>query len=406
MRIACLYLPGFAVQVERRADHALQGRPVIIGGYQHETGRVREVSDEASGCGVMPGMLLRQAYQLCAGGMFLPYREERYRESFAVVMAAAAQLCPLVEADSPVHILLGLRYERDERHFVAAVMAAIRESTGFDSSCGVASSRAAACIAAEDAEASHAVILEEESEGAFLRGLPLERLPLSDAVKRRLRLFGIRNAGDLLLLPRGALEAQFGKEGQSILAIVRGEDNREVEPWRGAHELVRSHDFATPVVYGSELIGATRRVLDSLCHGLQSQWQCCRCLSIMLILEDGAIRQEDLYIKEPSSSVEVLWRRLSFGLEKLMDVVPVEGFKLTASALCAEVGTQSSFLTRPVREPARFIEALGALQQRYGRDIVKRLVVRPGSKLPEERFAFVPCELEEEWPEKSSNSPC
>lgn len=396
MRIACLYLPGFAVQVERRTDSALDSRPVIIGGYHHETGRVREVSVEAAAFGVAPEMLLRQAYQLCPCGVFLPYREERYRESFASVVALTARHCPLVEAEPAAHILLGLRYERSERRFVDEVMVAIREKTGFDSSCGVASSRAAARIAAEDAGVSQVLVLEQSRESVFLHGLPVERLPLSTAVKRRLHLFGIANAGDLLLLPAGALEAQFGKEGQSILAIVRGEDNREVEPWKGTHELVRSRGFDTPVGHGEELLEAARELLVSLCRDLQSRWQCCRCLSVTLVLEHGAVRQQQLHIKEPSSSAEALWRRLSCCIEQLVDAVPVDELKLTASDLCAGAGTQASFLDGPPRATAQLNEALSVLQQRYGRDIVKRVVVRRGGRLPEERFALVPCEPEKE----------
>ncbi|MBN1153169.1 MAG: hypothetical protein JXA58_08155, partial [Dehalococcoidia bacterium] len=238
MRIACLYLPGFAVQVERQTNPALRGRPVILGGYQHETGRVRQVSAEAAGFGVAPDMLLRQAYQLCPCGTFLPYREERYRESFVAVVLETAQQCPLVEPDPPTHILLGLKFERDERRFAEKVVDVVRDRTGFDSSCGVASSRAAARIAAEDAGLSQVVKLDEGTEEEFLRSLPIERLPLPGSVKRRLSLFGIKSAGDLLFLPAGALEAQFGKEGQAIIALVRGDDTRDVEPWRGVRELV------------------------------------------------------------------------------------------------------------------------------------------------------------------------
>jgi len=394
MRIAYLYLPGLAVQVERRIDPALRGRPVIIGGYRHETGRVREASMEASGFGVAPDMLLRQAYQLCPAGTFLPYREERYREAFDAVVLEVAQHCPLVEPEPPAHVVLGLRYERDEHGFITDVMAAVHERTGFVSSCGIASSRAAARIAAEDAGPSQVMALEQGREDAFLRGLPVERLPLSDSVKRRLRLFGITCAGDLLLLPAGALEAQFGKEGEKILAIVRGEDNRDVGQWQGVRELVRSRSFDIPVGHGGELLEAARKLLDGLCRGLQAQWQCCRCLTVTLVLENGVVCREDLHSREPVSSPDILWRRLMPCVERLAGAVPVEEVKLTVSGLCAGAGKQSSFLDGPPRAAAQFNEALSVLQERYGRGVVKKVVVRRGGRLPEERFAFIPCEPE------------
>jgi DNA polymerase-4 len=394
MRIACLYLSGFAVQVERRIDPALCGKPVIIGGYHHETGRVREVSGEAAAFGVTPDMLLRQAYQLCPAGTFLPYREEKYREVFSSVLLEVAQLCPLVEPEPPAHIMLGLRYERDGRRFVVDVMTAIEWQPGFQSSCGIASSRFAARIASEDAGPSQVLAFEDGEERAFLRDLPVGRLSLSAAVVRKLQLFGIARAGELLHLPAGALEAQFGKEGQALLEIVRGEDNRDVEQWKGVREIVRTRCFDAPVGHGGELLEATRGLLEALCRGLQAQWQCCGCLALTFILEGGEVKQEDLHLKEPSSSPEVLWRRLMPCIEWLAGAISVEELRLTASDLCSAPGTQSSFLDGPRRATAQFNEAVGVLQQRYGRDVVKKVVARRGGRLPEERFSFVPCDPE------------
>jgi DNA polymerase IV len=395
MRIACLYLPGFAVQMERRTNPALCGVPLIIGGYHHEMGRVRGVSSEAAGFGVAPGMLLRQAYRLCPSGTFLPYREEGYREAFSSVVFEVAQLCPLVEPAPPAHILLGLRYERDERRFVADVIAAVRRQPGFYVSCGIASSRFAARVAAEDAALLQTLVVEVGAEGEFLGGLPVERLPLGDAVLRRLRLLGIVQAADLLRLPAGALEAQFGREAQAILGVIRGEDDREVEQWKGLREVVRARNFDVPVADGDELLEAARTLVAALCRELQSRWQCCRCLTVVLSLENGESREEELYFKEPASLVAVLSRRLLPHIDRLVGVVPVEALRLTASDLCAGRGTQSSFLDGLPRSTAQFNEALGVLQQRYGKDVVKRVVKRHGGRLPEERFSFVPCEVEE-----------
>ena len=395
MRTACVYLPGFAVQVERRTNPALCGMSLIIGGYHHETGRVREVSDEAAVYGVARDIMLRQAYRLCPSGTFLPYREERYRQAFSSVVFEVAQFCPLVEPVPPAHVLLGLRYERDERSFAADVIAAVRRQPGFHASCGIASSRFAARVAAEDAALLQTLVFEDGGEGEFLRSLPVERLPLDAAVKRRLRLLGIARAGDLLDLPVGALEAQFGKEGQALLEVIRGEDNREVEQWKGVRELVQSRSFDMPVAHGEELLEAASELLDALCRELQARWQCCRRLAVMLSLENGESKEEELYFKEPASSPAVLGRRLLPRVERLVGVIPVESLRLTASDLCAGMGTQSSFLDGLPRATAKFNEAIGVLQQRYGKDVVKRVVKRHGGRLPEERFSFVPCEVEE-----------
>jgi len=394
MRLACLHLPEFAVQVERHANPALRGVPLVVGGYHHESGYVRECSAEAAGFGVAPDMPLRQAYRLCPSGTFLPYREERYRQAFSAVVYEVAQLCPLVEPIPPAHLLLGLRYERDERKCAQDVIATVQQRLGFEASCGIASSRFAARVAAEDAPLRETTVVESGGGREFLRSLPVGRLPLSDATSRRLRLLGMVRAGDLLALPAGALEAQFGKEGQALLEVVRGEDTREVEPWKGVRELEQCRCFDMPVTHGGELLDAARELLDTLCCELQSRWQCCRSLSVTLGLENGASRQDVLHFKQPASSLPAMGRRVAACIERLSGDGAVELLCLRAFDLCAGTGTQSSFLDDLPRQARQFKEAVGVLQERFGSDVMKKVVTRPGGRLPEERFSFVPCEPE------------
>ncbi len=394
MRLACLYLPGFAIQVERRANPTLCGVPLMIGGYHHESGRVQGVSSEAAGFGVVPDMPLRQAYRLCPGGTFLPYREERYRQAFSSVACEVAQLCPLVEPEPLAHILLGLRYERDGLRFAGEVMAAVERHLGFQSSCGIAPSRFAARAAAEDAPLRQVVVCEGSVGYEYLSRLPVERLPLAAGTKRRLRLLGIVSAGDLLQLPAGAVEAQLGQEGRTLLCVVRGEDNREVEQWQGARELTQHRCFDVPATHGGELLQAVRDLLDALCGELEARWQCCHSLSLALELESGSSRQEVLHFKQPSSSASILGQRLISCVERLAGEAAVTELRLTAFGLCGNPGTQSSFLDGLPRATRQFHEAVGVLQQRYGPDVVQRLVPRHGGRLPEERYSFVPHEVE------------
>ncbi|MBE9505910.1 MAG: hypothetical protein IMY84_03765, partial [Chloroflexi bacterium] len=216
MRIASLHVPHFGIQVERRENPALCGKPLIIGGYHHETGRVRDVSEEAAAYGVVPDAPLRQAYSLCPRGVFLPYSEEKCMEVFSRMLFLVAQLCPLVESAPPSHVLLGLKYEADEARFVADVMASVEEEMGFLLSGGIGSTGFVARLASEKAELSQTLVVRAGEEQAFLQYLPLESLPVSAGTIRRLCLFGISRVGELLTLPRGAVECQFGKEGRRL----------------------------------------------------------------------------------------------------------------------------------------------------------------------------------------------
>jgi len=394
MRIASFFLPQLALQAECRANPSLRSRPLIVGGYHHEKGRVIESSAEAVAYGVTPGVSLRQAYALCPDGVFLPYREERCGEAFLLVRSWMVRLCPLVEPAPPSHFLLGLRFERDERRFCSEVNMVVECETGFRLSCGIASSRFVARLAAEDAGLSRVLLVPVGGEGLYLRGLPLERLPVSAPVLRRLRLFGITCIGELPLLPAGALEAQFGIEGRRLLELARGVDDGRVQPWSDDATVVVEHGFDIPVEDGGELLATMADMIDAVCADLEARWQSCRCLTLTARFENGETCRQEVRFKEATASRETLSRRVTACVERLAGATPVSMLRLEAADLGAGVGRQASFLDGPRRSTPQLREAVRTLQQRYGRDAVKRIVVRAGGRRPEEAFSFAACDPE------------
>jgi len=299
-----------------------------------------------------------------------------------------------VEPVPPSHFLLGLRYEKDESRFAAEVSAVVEGETGFRMSCGVASSRFVARLASEDAELSQVLLVTAGAERDFLRGLPLERLPVSASTLRRLRLFGISRIGELPLLPAGALEAQFGIEGRRLLELARGADDGRVQPWKDDAEIVVERGFDTPVEDGGELLETVDDMLRCLCGDLEARWQSCRRLTVTARFENGEMFREEVRFKEATASRETLSRRLAACIERLAGAAPVCTMRLEAADLGAGPGRQTSFLDAPQRSTPQLREAVRALQQRYGRDAVKRVVVRAGGRRPEEAFSFAACDPE------------
>ncbi|MBN1855672.1 MAG: hypothetical protein JW846_01810 [Dehalococcoidia bacterium] len=395
MHIACLHLPHFAVQVERKGHPALRGKPLIIGRYRHDMGYVSDVSEEAAACGIAPDMPLRQAYSLCPDGVFLPYSEDTCGEAFSLVLLQVAQMCPIVEPYAPSHIFMNLRYEADEVRFVEEVTAAVERESGCSVSCGMGSARFVARIASEEADLHRIVVVPDGEEQAFLRELPLESLPVSSGTIRRLRLFGISRVGELLSLPRAAVECQFGKEGQKLYELARGLDDSRIGQWEKESECVRGRCFDVPVEDSGQLCESIEELLESLCFDLKARWQCCRTLVLTLSFEEGDVAQKELHFKEPTASQRLMAQRLVSYITRSVEVAPVNELSLVASDLCAESGTQMSFLDGPRRSDEGFAKAIEVLQQRYGRGVMRKVVARRNGRLPEERFSLTACEVDE-----------
>lgn len=310
------------------------------------------------------------------------------------VVALAANLCPVVEPVPPVHVLLGLRYEREGLRFVRQVLSDVEKDTGFRMACGVSSVRFVSMLAAEETSEGDVLMVPDGDEQVFLRNLPLERLPVGDSTVRRLHLFGIARIGEILILPAGAIEAQFGKEGRRLIEFARGTDDGRLEPWYDDSELSMERHFDVPVEYTGELLQSIEELVTALCSGLQGRWQCCRTATIEIRFENGTVVNGSVRFKQSVSSGTVMNRRIARCIEQMGDLCPVEDVRLNLTDLCAETGRQASFLDGPPREKDRFLEAVRTLQGRYGDTVVKKVVTCRNGRLPEERFAFAACDVD------------
>jgi nucleotidyltransferase/DNA polymerase involved in DNA repair len=249
-------------------------------------------------------------------------------------------------------------------------------------------------LAAEETAEADVLAVPDGDEQVFLRNLPLERLPVSDSTLRRLLLFGISRIGEILTLPTGAIEAQFGKEGRRLIEFAQGIDDGRLEPWYDDSALSMERHFDVPVEYTGELLQSIEELVAALCSGLQSRWQCCRTTTIEVRFEDGTAVNRSVRFKQPVSSITAMNNRIAHCVEQFGDMAPVEDVRLTLTDLCAETGRQASFLDGPPRARDQLLEAVRTLQGRYGDTVVKKVVACRNGRLPEERFAFTSCDVD------------
>ena len=108
MRVACVAVPHFLVEVERLHEPALRGRPVVIGGPPEERKAVLDCSVEAMERGIRPGMPLREALSRCADAAFVEAHPEWYEAATEALVSALLELSPLVEPAGPGVIYVGI----------------------------------------------------------------------------------------------------------------------------------------------------------------------------------------------------------------------------------------------------------------------------------------------------------
>lgn len=239
-------LDGFFVAVERQLNPALAGRPIVIGGQPATRGVVAAASAEAVQRGVRVGLGLAIAATRCPDAVFLDGDVERYLEASAAVdeiLRDPATVGPdgAVEwtAIDSVFVEVGVAPAGNAAGRAASggglrVAERLREriarELGFDVSCGVASSRAAAQIASRMSRPRGVLYALPGYEARLLAPLDVGLLPeLPPGTRQRLLLEGIATLGDLAGVGPERARAMLGARGPSLVRAAQGTDDRPVD---------------------------------------------------------------------------------------------------------------------------------------------------------------------------------
>ena len=225
---------AFYAAVEQRDDPRLAGRPLVVGGSPDERGVVASASYEARRFGVRSAMPMRTAFQRCPGLVRVPPRFDRYGEVSRAVMDIFKQITQLVEPLSLDEAYLDVTDSAgptvSPERIASDLKRRVRADLGLTISVGVATSKSVAKIASDMDKPDGLTVVTPGTERGFLAPLPVGRLwgvgPKTAALLER---EGILTIGQLAAQTDEWLVARFGRMGEHMSRLARGEDRQAVE---------------------------------------------------------------------------------------------------------------------------------------------------------------------------------
>jgi DNA polymerase-4 len=393
MRIACVYIPHFHVQIERLRAPALKGRPVIIGGLPDEKASVIDCSDEAEARGVRPGMELREAHHLCPKATFLTFdrelAEEVWEEVLYTLGVFSLRMEPKEQGLVYLDITKALRLYASEEYLASTIVEVLLQGFQLKVRAGVGNSRFIAEQAASCAPQS-VLVVRFGTEKEFVASLHVDRLPVDEEVKERLRLLGLSRLGKVARLSRQAIISQFGNAGACISDIVQGvEEKRQIFKRYGAASVEKEMVGDAPF----ETIGQFEAALDSalaeVSAGLKKTGRVCRKVKLTLAFRGKKGIERTFVLKKPTAEANKILARVANGLEGMTIRDPITGFIISASDLGVGENEQEQLFRKrqALREKLKGVK--GYLEAMYGHTPL--FMVREGegnSLLPERRFVF------------------
>jgi nucleotidyltransferase/DNA polymerase involved in DNA repair len=283
---------------------------------------------------------------------------------------------------------------------------------------GIGDNRWLASLAARlarpgDAARAACLILSSGEGRTTLAPMPIGLLPAEPAVKDRFSLFGLTSMGQLAGLPRPAVAAQFGAEGERLQALARGEDPRPLVPRRRPERLTTTARFEPPAEGTTEITLALRRAATSLTDPLRGRHLALGRATLTLHREAAPPLTVTLSLPEPSTEPDWIARLLLARLEAEVRTRGARGARRTQAAASADdepritaIGLVLDRLTNPAArqlpafEPqaGRWEELRWSLERvsaRFGSGRLWRAVGdRPTALLPERQSRLVEIGIE------------
>jgi DNA polymerase-4 len=229
-------LDAFYASVEQLLDPSLRGKPIAVGG-----GVVLAASYEAKAFGISGGMSGRRARELCPQLIFVGGHFKEYQRLGDDAINVLNDFTPLVERisiDEAFADVVGCTHLFGSPAEIAtAVRRRVRTDIGLPISIGVARTKHLAKIASQVAKPDGLVVVDPETELAFLHDLPVELMwGVGPATKARLNEQGIRTIGQLAQMPGWSLQRVVGRAvGAKLTALAWNRDPRDIETRRRAH---------------------------------------------------------------------------------------------------------------------------------------------------------------------------
>jgi DNA polymerase-4 len=273
-KIIHIDMDAFFASVEQLDNPELRGKPVAVGG-SGERSVVAAASYEARKFGVRSAMPSVIAKRLCPNLIFVKHNFTRYTAVSATIHEIFREYTDLIEPLSIDEAFLDVT--EDKKSIGSATLIAgkirneIKSRTGLTASAGVSVNKFLAKIASDINKPDGLFLIKPEDAEKFIEGLSVEKFyGIGKVTAQKMHKLGIHTGADLKNWDLVSLIRNFGKAGVFFYDIVRGIDDRPVEPDQERKsvgtELTYEKDLITRFEIIAELYRLEKELMERLEH--------------------------------------------------------------------------------------------------------------------------------------------
>jgi DNA polymerase IV len=274
-KIIHIDMDAFYASIEQRDHPEYRGKPIAVGGSpEGRGGVVATASYEARKFGVRSAMSSKKAKQLCPAVIFVRPRFDVYKEVSGKIRSIFQRYTDLIEPLSLDEAFLDVTEDKQgigsAIDIAELIRKSIKDELQLTASAGVSINKFVAKIASDINKPDGITFIGPSKIESFMEKLPVEKFfGVGKVTAEKMKKLGLHTGADLKKLTEAQLIKHFGKSGKFFYKIVRGIDNREVQPYRETKSIGAEDTFPYDLTDLDEMFKELEKIVDVVHDRLQ-----------------------------------------------------------------------------------------------------------------------------------------
>jgi DNA polymerase IV len=258
-KIIHIDMDAYYASIEQRDNPEYRGKPIAVGGSPSiRGGVVATASYEARKFGVRSAMASLRAVELCPNLIFVRPRFDVYKAVSLQIREIFQRYTDLIEPLSLDEAYLDVTHDKQSIgsaiDIAQMIRQAIKDELNLTASAGVSINKFVAKIASDINKPDGLAFIGPSKIEKFMEDLPVEKFyGVGKVTAAKMKQIGLHTGADLKRLTEGELTKHFGKSGKFFFKIVRGVDDREVQPHRESKSIGAEDTFPIDLTNTDEM---------------------------------------------------------------------------------------------------------------------------------------------------------
>ena len=311
-KIIHIDMDAFYASVEQRDFPEYRGKPLVVGGpHEGRGGVVATASYEARKFGIRSAMPSKRAFSLCPEAIFVRPRFPAYKEVSVKIREIFSRYTDLVEPLSLDEAYLDVTTDKlqigSAIEIARQIKQAIRDELQLTASAGVSINKFVAKIASDLEKPNGLTFIGPSAIEAFMETLPVEKFHgVGKVTADKMKQMNLHTGADLKKLSEAQLVQYFGKAGHFYYQIVRGIDNRAVEPHRETKSVGAEDTFAVDLEEAEDMYAELARIAPLVHDRLKKHGLKGRTVTLKIKYHDFQQITRNYSFNEPIDELEII----------------------------------------------------------------------------------------------------